>query len=386
MRFIFYSHPTFEPWDWRNPEEPGIGGSETSHIEMAQRLAADGHEVFSFAPIPAYDVEVHLKEARFLKPDFIVGPSGVRWAHSDYVDFSLKGIWVLYRHPQLVDQIPKEGNSIWLICQDAYYDSLTAERAAKFDRIVALCRDQADFFKARYKSGAAAVCQSSNGIKAPTLESIKRNPKRMMYASSPDRGLNELLTVYERVKELVPEAELHVFYGFDNIEKYIARDTTDKAYADYLKRQRDVTLQKMERLGVEWHGRTGQSKLAIEWLKSGLWVHPSDFQETSCITCMDAQALGAIPITTPIWAVRENVKHGIFIEGSPRKDPMIRAQYVWQTFHMLLDEQRQEEIRKPMMPWAREQFHWSRFVRQWEEWAQADTVNRSYARAEEVTA
>ena len=30
MDFVFYSHPTFEPWDWTNPETVGIGGSETS--------------------------------------------------------------------------------------------------------------------------------------------------------------------------------------------------------------------------------------------------------------------------------------------------------------------------------------------------------------------
>ena len=45
MDFYLYSPVCFEKWDWRSSVKTGIGGSETSHVEMAWRLAARGHKV-----------------------------------------------------------------------------------------------------------------------------------------------------------------------------------------------------------------------------------------------------------------------------------------------------------------------------------------------------
>ena len=91
MNFIFVSTLTFENWDWTNPETRGIGGSETSHIEMARRLANRGHNVISYAPLPADKHDT-------------IGPGGVRWRHSGSlfggrVMIDEPAIWVVYRDP-----------------------------------------------------------------------------------------------------------------------------------------------------------------------------------------------------------------------------------------------------------------------------------------------
>ena len=44
------------------------------------------------------------------------------------------------------------------------------------------------------------------------------NPKRVVYASSPDRGLVYLLKNWEKVTKEVPDAELNVFYGFETFD------------------------------------------------------------------------------------------------------------------------------------------------------------------------
>ena len=63
-----------EPWDYRNLEI-GIGGSETSAVEMAVRLAARGHEVTSYTrlPVPRGD-------------DFDDRWGGVHWRDLDEAD------------------------------------------------------------------------------------------------------------------------------------------------------------------------------------------------------------------------------------------------------------------------------------------------------------
>ena len=355
MKFIFLSSPTFEPWDWTNPDTVGIGGSETSHIEMAQRLARRGHGVRSYGPVP-FDTRR-------------MDPAGVLWEQCKFARRDLDGVWVVYRDPEIIDGIPG-GQPIWLICQDVDYPTLTEERGKRLTRLVALCETHAKYLKIRYPFAADKVCITSNGIKAEEIakadgEGIARNPRRMMYASSPDRGLFQLCMIFQRAKELMPDLELHVYYGFDNIEKIVDR-------FPLARKHRNEVMGMLEQPGIEFHGRTPQPALIREWFKAGIWCHPSVFTETSCITCMDAQACGAIPITTPTWAIEHNVEHGVFIEGNPVDDNLTRARYVLELVRMAADPNRQEAIRENMMPWARQAFGWERFVSQWEHWASND--------------
>ena len=371
MNFIFASTSTFEPWDWTNPETQGIGGSETSHIEMARRLSEHGHVVYSYSPTPG------------TKP--VVGPGGVLWDHIDNVDLNKKGVWVVYRDPDFAARIPRDGNVIWLICQDVDYNAIGGKlglnhiTSQHLDRIVTLCPDHGRYMKIRHKEAVDKVCVSSNGIKVEVIDDVlndppKRNPRRLIYASSPDRGLLSLLAIFQRAREIVTDLELHVYYGFDNIQKIIDKYGEGNPTAQNARR---VQKALRETEGVEWHGRIGQTALAREWAMSGIWCHPSIFTETSCITCMDAQALGAIPITTPLWAVKDNVQHGVFIDGDAQRDPLTRARYVLELIRLAQDEERQEKIRAEMMPWAKAHFSWERFVDQWEGWAKQDTKSKS---------
>ena len=362
MKFIFVSEPTFELWDFTNPDRQGIGGSETSHIEMARRLALRGHEVHSYAPTP------------FRGP--VDGPGGVMWKRFDQIDWNEHcDIWVIYRAPRLADHLP-EGATAWLICQDVDYSregaALTSERAAKFARIVALCETHGEYLRFAHKEAADSVVVSSNGIKAERIRELlanppERNPHRLMYASSPDRGMEYLLQVFPKAKEHVPDLELHIYYGFDNIEKVI--EHMGKGSVVDLKTARLRAL--LEQPGVHYHGRMGQMELLGEWFKSGIWCHPSNFTETSCITCMDAQACGAIPITGPVWAIAENVKHGVFIQGNVTHE-LVQARYGLELFRMAVQPELQDEIRADMMPWALDAFDWEVWVGQWQGWARAD--------------
>ena len=362
MNFRFVSEPTFEPWDHTNPNTVGIGGSETSHIEMSRRLCRRDHSVWSYAPIPG---------------GAEVDDAGVFWIPSErYLDstFGRGDVWIIYRAPHMVDQLPKDAIA-WLICQDVDYPrQLTEERAKRFSRIIALCETHAAYLKARYPFVADRIFVSSNGIRSEFIAELSpgtlispetRNSRRLMYASSPDRGMEFLLDIFPRAKEIVPDLELHIYYGFDNIDKL-----KNEAVRKNAERLKEMTHQP----GVTVHGRTPQPKLTSEWFKAGIWCHPSNFTETSCITCMDAQACGAIPITQPVWAVGENVQHGIFIEGDVRSD-LIRSRYVTEVVSLALDPERQQDIRSDMMPYARERFGWERFVDQWEAWARMDIAD-----------
>lgn len=362
MKFFLYSPVSFEPWDWRSSVETGIGGSETSHVEMAWRLARRGHEVVTYAPIPA---------------DCPGEWRGTKWFPLDKADFTQDGLWVFYRCPEMMDEFPKTpGQSAWLICQDFDYDSWTPERVAKIDRIVPLCKSHEQHIANRHRDipgFAEKMWITSNGVKVDLIEEIEkeiedredpfhptnRNPLRIMHASSPDRGLLPLLKSFKKAREYVPDLELHAFYGFNNIDKLIERGEKSMA------RMKAEILKWADQKNVYLHGRISQPDLYREWFKSGIYCYETNFWETSHISGQEAQCMGAIPVFSPVWGQAENISHGIAVAGDAN-DPLTQARFAAELVRLALDPHLQASIRFPMMRESRKRFDWENWVTQWE--------------------
>lgn len=355
-RWIIHSSRHLEPWDWRNSVEKGIGGSETSHVEMAWRLARRGYEVITYAPIP----EDCPGEWR-----------GTKWVHHTKTDYSQPGIWLLYRTPAEIDNFDRTRNDqyVMILMQDWDYPEWTKERLEKVDKVICMCAWHAEYTAKLYPSVKDKIILTANGVKGDLIdqieaEGIERNPKRIIWTSSPDRGLKHLIKSFSKARVYVPELELHVFYGFDNIDKLIAMNP--KSF--YAKEKKKI-MELMELTpGVTWHGRTSQEQLYREWFKSGIWVYQTNFLETSCITCMEAQAMGAIPIYNPVGALAENVKHGIPVSGDAYGDPLTQARFAAEIVRVASDAKFQDEIRSKMMFEARQRCDWESRVDQWVGW------------------
>ena len=362
MRFIFYSPVNFQKWDWRSSIEEGIGGSETSHVEMAWRLARRGHEVINYVPI---------------RDDCPREWRGTSWHSLQEVDYSMDGIWVLYRCPETLDNfdLNHPNKVLWIMHQDWEYPTLVGDRLKKLDRLMILCEWHRDYMNMRHpESLEGKIMMTSNGIKVDLLEEIesegiKRNPKKIMFASSPDRGLLGLLKIFSRAREYDDELELHAFYGFNNIDKL-----KHAPQFRYFEKMKSDILAYEGKPGFYFHGRTTQPDLYRHWLSSGIWCYPTNFCETSCITCMEAQAMGAIPITNAVAALKQNVHWGTFVNGDAYGDKLAHARYVGEILRLTSNPLLQERIRVPMMEDARKMFDYENFVTEWEKEAEVSLV------------
>lgn len=367
------SSPSLEKWDWRNPEK-GIGGSETSHVRMAQELYWAGFEVHSFAPVPEDYRE---------NPD----PTGVPWRPSEEFRAADFSVVINYRDPAVFNAPKPAGAKWWFVAQDVDYgDSWTPERLAKVDRYLCLCPTHATYSRQRYPelhtSGRLYISSNgidSGGIRKVLAESlIPRNPKRVQFASSPDRGLMLILEQWFRVKERVPEAELHTFYGFNNMERIVELN----GEGDWRFQYQQALQQLLKQPGVVNHGRVGQRDLWRHWAASNIWFHPTDFPETSAITCMEAQALGAIPVTNRLWALKSNVDDGYLFDGIPQKSAVIRQLMVERVIRQLQDSSEwdlkhdgSDDIytrREDMQNSALARFDWRNVAEQWGAWLDMD--------------
>ena len=54
--------------------------------------------------------------------------------------------------------------------------------------------------------------------------------------------------------------------------------------------------------------RVSQAELAIEFLKSDVWLYPTDFEETFCITALEAMMAKCLVVTVDFAGLSETVK------------------------------------------------------------------------------
>jgi glycosyltransferase involved in cell wall biosynthesis len=236
---------------------------------------------------------------------------------------------------------------------------------AKLEKVIGLCEAHVEELTRRHPAFADTIVRSRNGLREDLIARMlpqagPRQPHRLMYASSPDRGLLGLLEVFRTIRFHCRTAELHVYYGFDNM----ATLTSPR-----VRTQMQRILARAAQPGVFMHGRTGQPALYQAWLESALYVHPTNFLETGHIALMEAQALGAIPVVNPQWATGEQLLAGIAIEGDGEGDRLQLRRYAHAALYLLQHPELQEEMRASMMAEARKRFGWTGVVEQYDAWA-----------------
>lgn len=187
----------------------------------------------------------------------------------------------------------------------------------------------------------------------------KRDPYKVVYGSSYDRGLEHLLKMWPEIKEAVPQATLNCFYGWQLF---------DIAYPDNPERKawKEKINELMKQDGITHLERISHEAVKKEFENAAIWAYPTHFGEISCITAMKAQAYGAVPCVIDYAALRETVQFGVKIKGDIY-DQETKDLYKNSLIALLKDTKYQEEVRKEMTFWAREKFGWDKVAKQWDE-------------------
>ena len=131
---------------------------------------------------------------------------------------------------------------------------------------------------------------------------------KLFYGSSYDRGLDILLKLWPEIIKKFPDATLDICYGWN---LYIAGFKDNPERMDWMNRMNEQMKQK----GITHHGRLGKDKLATIRQKCGIWAYPTYFAEINCITALDCQKDGLVPVTMNSFALKETVGAGIKVNG-----------------------------------------------------------------------
>lgn len=300
MDIVFVAGSSYENWDPESVKKSGIGGSETMLINQARNLAALGHNVKVYA-----------------------SPSTPgTFDNVEYLDIKNFGnlacdVLVVSRYaPYLGDDFNVKAKLRLLWCHDVFAINATNELLLKADKILALSEWHKQNLLSVHNVHPDHILVTRNGIDLDKFSSgplelvgdvykspnfVEKNKYRCINSSSPDRSWAVLLEVFPEIKKQVPEAELHLYYGFDNWKKSAANDPLQKDLIAKLEHQINNTE------GVFYHGRVNENELITEFRKSGVWTYPTWFSETSCISAMQAIAAGCYVVTSNIAALKETV-------------------------------------------------------------------------------
>lgn len=348
-RLVIYCGRGYESW---GPDSigKGIGGSEEMVIYLAPALAKLG-----------WNVEVYCERTQVEEID------GVKWFPNNFFVPTVEAeVFVSWRLPGIIDQFPQikaDKKYLWLHDVPIAWE-YKKEVVDSYDKIMVL----SDYHKGLLPDTVPEdkIIITSNAIIPEQFETCgsARNNKSVIYASLPDRGLEGLLSVWDDVVKEVPDANLHIFYGFN--PTYLKLMETNPVLQLIKDRIEDSVASLPN---ITWHGMVGHQELANWYQTCGVWAYPTHFPEVFCITAVKAQAGGAVPVTTDCAALDQMVQYGVKVhaEGTGTSVTIDLEAYKKELIDMLKDDRKQGSIRKDMCAWAKHEYSMDTLAKRWSE-------------------
>lgn len=289
-------------WDGNDFDKKGIGGSETFIIQLLNALQS--HNEYNFHVFCNCDQPVKVGKINYHPIETFLGflqSTSVKHLFINRDTFETT----------LACRIATVQN-VYIFLHD-YTDVTTILDHPKLKHVIYI----SNFQKNRMEK---TLCQSlqDKGIvfyygidsKLFKLKDTKRG-FRFIYSSLLNRGLVPLLKMWTKIFELNNNASLHVFCDLEN--EYVKQVSPEQH--NYVC---NVKTKMEEMYNVVFHGFVGKEKLYQFWDESDFWLYPCIFEETFCLTALEAAVTKTLIISTPLAALTETVdSRGFLVEGNP---------------------------------------------------------------------
>ena len=204
-----------------------------------------------------------------------------------------------------------------------------------------------------------------NGV-ADIFSYSDKKTKTMIYTSIPYKGLEVLARIIPKIHQVHPDAKFKIFssmslYGPSN-------DQFINIY-DHLK-----TLPY-----VEYSAAVDQAELVPHYQEAAFFIHPNIWEETFCVSMVEAMKSGAYPIITNIGALAEvageNNASVVPIDGTPTSKGYQVTEDFMNSFAdaccLALDYYDKEQeyyhkVSKIISDGVSEKYNWKKIAEQWE--------------------
>lgn len=279
MRIDFYTNLVQEGWSAENLET-GIGGSEEKLIELATELAKE-HEVTIYH---------NGKHGVF---------DGVTYIdHREFKAWEYRDVFVSFKTRHILSQSINAGKVLhWTTEIEQPWSKRELEG---IDKIITISK----YHKRQMGFTDDKLIESYLWVDTDRLDKNKVTKVKgtMLYCSSFDRGLEELLNKWADVKKNLGIDKLYITYGWDFLDKVIK-------YQPHLLGWKNAMLELLKQDGIEMVGRVSNDEMCKYYWKSEYWVLPLNNPESElfCMNAIKAQYCGSIPVVRRIGALQETV-------------------------------------------------------------------------------
>ena len=280
-----------------------LGGSESSIVYMARELARIGHGVTVYCKTPSRSL-----------PE---GEAKYRHYHQFFTDYTSMSwdVVISFRSfdPFLLGRVAPR-MIYWT--GDAHDQELLAHFGhpvlqENVDLIFCVSEWHRKGFIETFLLPPEKVLATRNGF-CPELISHDgaREWTRCAYSSTPFRGLEILLKIFPEMRASFRSLCLDVFSSM-KVYGWTSQDDQKEFRSIY---------EAARQPGVTWHSSVPQPQLLKSLGKTGFFLYPNTFNETSCIAAIEAQASGCVVVTSAKAGLNETVqngKTGICLSGDP---------------------------------------------------------------------
>ena len=180
---------------------------------------------------------------------------------------------------------------------------------------------------------------------------------KLVYTSTPWRGLNVLLAAMEMVKS--NDVELDV-YSSTKIYGSAFEEQTDKQYSDLYEKARSLK-------NVNYKGYTDHGDLMKNLKNYNVYVHPSIWEETFCLAAMESLACGLVGLVTDFGALYETcAEFPIYVPYLENHVDLAKQfAYAIDTLPQFMHSLDQDKL-KFQQQYYRQFYHWSVIKTHWE--------------------
>jgi glycosyltransferase involved in cell wall biosynthesis len=161
-----------------------------------------------------------------------------------------------------------------------------------------------------------------NGCDPSAFQEGDRNNKKLVFASSPDRGLHWLLELFPRLKKRVPDVECHIYYNFQENAVQAYTNIGEHEMANRFK-YINMALAKLQNRGVFHHKNVSRQEIARVFSNSRILAYTCDpvrFTEGFSCTTLEAAVAGCLPVICGADALGEIYSNFVPVTPPPYKD------------------------------------------------------------------
>lgn len=334
---VWYTRKTDKPW---TPDslKTGIGGSEGDVIYLAREWVKLGYKVTVYNNCG--DREGIYDEVEYLNTE----------KFNPYDTFDTLIVW---RYPWTIS-FPIKARRVWLDLHEVLTpEQVTRKKLEKFHKV---------FIRSDYQRSLIPEIEDEKIVIIPNgfdssycqWENVKKEPYQLIYASNYARGLEKMLRYgWPIVKREIPEAELHIYYGWSGLNENKSEEK---------KNWKHKIMELMNQPGVKEHGRVGREELVQKKATCSIHYYACTFQEIDCNSVRESAVVGCVPVTTN-YAVFSEKQYCVTIPGNPH-DRQTQEDIAYQIVELLRNPEKLEKIRQKFKGLVKNET-WENIAKEW---------------------